>query len=63
MIYRCNDCGAYFDEDDVMSIQPDVGTYHVGCGSDDIECIYNKNDMKHCENDMIDELNDLRSQK
>jgi len=53
-VYRCNECGTYFDEDSIIDIKPDTGSFHKDCMTDDFE--------KLSEKDIIEELNELVKQ-
>jgi len=59
MIYRCNNCGEYFGDEDRIDLKPDIGSFHI-CGSDDFDTVYDKKDLAYCEDNIIAELNGLR---
>ncbi len=49
MIYYCYRCETHFNDDDIMEIQPDGGTFHSVCRSDDFEEL--------TEKEIIEQLN------
>jgi hypothetical protein len=49
-IYRCNECEVYFDDNEIISVQPDGGVFHDNCKKDDYD------ELTH--NEILEALND-----
>jgi len=50
IIARCNECQKYFDSEDLIYIQPDIGAFCPECHSDDLDML--------SEREVLEELNE-----